>query len=78
MQGALAALGVYLVAGVLVGVWFVAWGVRRIDPVARSGTIGFRLCILPGVAAFWPAMLARWFRARRAARIEQQANGGAS
>ena len=34
---------------------------RVIDPLARSGTWGFRLLILPGSALFWPLLAKRWF-----------------
>jgi len=44
----------YLVLGVLFGVPFVVRGIGRIDPVARHGTWGFRLLVLPGSIALWP------------------------
>jgi hypothetical protein len=58
-----AAVGAYVVAGVLFAVAFVGWGVSRVDPVARQGTRGFRLIILPGVTALWPLLAVRWRRA---------------
>lgn len=57
-----AALSFYLLGGVLFAVPFVLRGVNRIDPVAREGTWGFRLLILPGVVALWPLLLGRWVR----------------
>ncbi len=59
-----AAAGAYVAAGALFAVAFAAWGVSRIDPVARGCTPGFRLIILPGAAAFWPLLAARWARRR--------------
>jgi len=55
-------LGLYLLVGLLFAVPFVLRGVNRIDPVARKGTWGFRLIILPGVVALWPLLLNRWRR----------------
>jgi hypothetical protein len=55
-----AAAGAYVAAGALFAVAFVAWGVSRVDPVAREGTRGFRLIILPGVTALWPLLAIRW------------------
>jgi hypothetical protein len=54
--------GVYAAAGVLFAVAFVTSGVGRIDPVAVGAGIGFRVLILPGVAALWPVMLLIWVR----------------
>ena len=56
----LALLGLYLAAGLLFAVPFLAVGVKRIDPAASQGTWGFRVLILPGVVVFWPLLLARW------------------
>jgi hypothetical protein len=54
------ALGVYVGLGALFAVPFVLRGVNRIDPVARGGTWGFRLVVLPGVVALWPLLAQRW------------------
>jgi hypothetical protein len=50
----------YATLGLLFGIAFITIGVQRIDPVARGTGIGFRLLILPGVAAFWPLLARRW------------------
>ncbi len=50
----------YLGLGLIFGLGFVTFGVQRVDPAAAEGTWGFRLLILPGVAAFWPLLLRRW------------------
>lgn len=57
-----AAVGAYVALGAVFAVAFVAWGVSRVDPVARAATIGFRLIILPGVMALWPFLIVRWMR----------------
>ncbi len=59
-----AVVGAYVAAGAVFAVAFVAWGVSRVDPVARHATIGFRLIILPGATALWPLLALRWMRAR--------------
>jgi hypothetical protein len=52
--------GLYLATGVVFAVPFLAVGVRRIDPGAAEGSLGFRLIVFPGVVAFWPLLLKRW------------------
>jgi hypothetical protein len=56
------ALAVYASLGLVFGVPFVWLGVQRLDSEAQGSGIGFRLLILPGVAAFWPMFLYRWRR----------------
>ena len=55
-----AVVGAYVAAGAVFAAAFVTWGVSRLDPVAREGTWGFRLIILPGVTALWPRLALRW------------------
>lgn len=52
----------YLAMGLLVGIVFVLAGAKRIDPVARDGSWGFKLAILPASAALWPWMAMRWLK----------------
>jgi ABC-type branched-subunit amino acid transport system permease subunit len=52
--------GTYLGAGAAFAVVFVTTGVQRIDPVARQGTWGFRVLIVPGVMLLWPLLARRW------------------
>ncbi|HZS05069.1 MAG TPA: hypothetical protein VFD58_09565 [Blastocatellia bacterium] len=52
----------YAVIGVLFAILFVTAGVGRIDPAARGASVGFRLIIIPGVAALWPLLALRWLR----------------
>jgi hypothetical protein len=56
------ALAAYLALGLAFAVPFAAFGVGRIDPDARRGTLGFRLLIVPGATLLWPMLLARWVR----------------
>ena len=55
-------LAVYASLGLVFAVPFVWLGVQRLDSEAQGSGIGFRLLILPGVAAFWPMFLYRWRR----------------
>ena len=55
----------YLAAGVLFAVPFAWRGAGALEPVAREGTWGFRLLILPGAITLWPVLLLRWLRAHR-------------
>ena len=54
------ALTVYASLGLVFAVPFVWSGVQRLDSEAQGSGVGFRLLILPGVAAFWPMFLYRW------------------
>lgn len=53
-------LAVYASLGLVFAIPFVWLGVQRLDSEAQGSGIGFRLLILPGVAAFWPMLLYRW------------------
>jgi hypothetical protein len=57
------ALGLYGLAGVVFAIAFLARGIGRVDPAAQHAPWGFRLIVMPGVAALWPLLLARWVRA---------------
>ena len=56
---------VYLAIGLVFAIAFVATGVSTVDAAARGAGVRFRLLILPGIAACWPLMFARWLNARR-------------
>lgn len=56
------ALEAYAALGVLFAAAFVVRGVQCVDTQAIGAGRGFRLLILPGVAAFWPLLIARWLR----------------
>ena len=51
--------GAYFTIGLLFALVFVWRLVGRLDPAARHGSAGFRLLIVPGVAALWPYLAAR-------------------
>jgi hypothetical protein len=60
------ALSLYALVGLIFALPFVMRGAGRIDPVARTGTAGFRILIIPGVIALWPLLMSRWIRGRTA------------
>ncbi len=51
--------GLYAAVGVLFAVYFAFAGAAKLDPLAKTGTWGFRLLVLPGAAALWPWLLRR-------------------
>ena len=53
-------LEVYAGLGLLFALVFLWVGVQSLDSEAQGSGVGFRLLILPGVAAFWPLLLYRW------------------
>ena len=55
-------LQVYLLLGLVFGLWFVFGPLKRLDPSASESGIGFRLLILPGVSVLWPFLLRRVLR----------------
>ena len=55
-------LETYVGLGLIFAVLFVWSGVHRLDSEAQGSGVGFRLLILPGIAAFWPMFLYRWRR----------------
>lgn len=56
------AVTIYALLGLLFAVAFVSFGVTRVDAAAQGTGRGFRLLILPGVAALWPLLLRRWLQ----------------
>ncbi len=59
-----AAAGVYLGLGALFAIGFALRWAGRLDPVAREGSVGFRLLVLPGAALLWPYLAVRVVKSR--------------
>ena len=57
-------LEAYAVTGLLFACAFLTMGIGQVDRASRGSGVGFRLIILPGVAALWPVMLKRWIRGK--------------
>jgi hypothetical protein len=58
----LGGLGLYVATGLVTAVAFVTFGVTRVLPQPMPVTVGARILLLPGAAALWPYVLARWLR----------------
>ncbi len=52
----------YAAAGLIFGLWFVVYGVDRVDAGARGTGTFFRFLILFGAAIFWPMLALRLVR----------------
>ena len=53
------AAAAYGMAGLVVAVAFLFWGIGRVDPSA-VGAYAFRPLLLPGIVLLWPLVLLRW------------------
>ena len=49
-------------AGVVIAVAFLAFGVTRVLPTPASVTLGARIVLFPGVVVLWPYVLIRWLK----------------
>lgn len=52
----------YVIIGIVFALTFVTIGVTKLDPAARGASWAFRVLILPGSAALWPLLAAKWAR----------------
>ena len=59
-----AVLALYLGLGGVFAIGFALAWAGRLDPVAREGSVGFRILILPGAALLWPCLLLRVVKSR--------------
>lgn len=55
------ALEMYLIAGALVAVAFLGFGIGRLDENA-TGVWVFRPILIPGILLIWPLVALRWWR----------------
>ena len=78
----LAVVGIYMLIGLIFGIYFAFTQVGKVDPVAKAGTWGFRILIIPGMTIFWPIFAKRLAAGLETPPIEQNAHrkraGGAS
>lgn len=49
----------YVIAGLVFAVPFVIFWAKRLDHNAKGSGLGFRIVVIPGVAAFWPLLAIR-------------------
>ncbi len=59
------AFGIYLAIGALFALWFVTFGVSKLDDSTIGTTAGFRFLIFFGTAAFWVVFTWRLMAGRK-------------
>lgn len=50
---------IYLALGFIASFYISFWCIKKLDPAAKEGTIGFKLLILPGLCVFWLLFILR-------------------
>ena len=55
----------YGLVGLATGIWLAAGGAARLDPLARTASLGFRIMVVPAGILLWPWLFARLMRGRR-------------
>lgn len=55
-------LGIYLLLGLIFGLFFLVKGMHKIDETASDASLGFKLIVFPGIALLWPIMFFKWSR----------------
>jgi hypothetical protein len=58
-------LSLYVIMGFCTAMAFVIFGVTRVLADAMPVTVGARILLFPGTAAFWPYVLYRWLASGR-------------
>lgn len=56
------AIQLYFLAGLIIGLLFIIWGIGKVDHVAQQSSIWFRLIVLPGSILLWPVVLLKWMK----------------
>jgi hypothetical protein len=57
-------VAIYLLLGAIFVIPFLVKGITKVDEGAHSGSIGFKIIIIPGVIVFWPVLLKKWINAK--------------
>ena len=76
-QALLDLAGIYFGIGLPFAIAFATFGVGRIDPAAKDGTLGFRILIVPGASLLWPLLARRWLAGRSLPPDERDAHADA-
>lgn len=56
---------VYLGIGILFALWFVVFGITKLDDSAKGTSVGFRLLIFFGAVPFWILLAWRLFKGEK-------------
>ena len=59
-QASVDVIGAYFVIGAAFAFVFLSFGLRRLDPDRRVGSVRFKLLIAPGIVVLWPVMIVLW------------------
>lgn len=57
-------LSIYVIAGALFAIWFVAFGHRVLDASSADARLTTRVLWLPAALLLWPVLLLKMFSAR--------------
>lgn len=68
----------YVVLGLAFALAFAARGAGRIDPGAATGSLGFRILLVPGATALWPLLAWRWLTTSGAPPAQHDAHSDAA
>lgn len=59
----LEALAAYVVAGAVIALAFLTFGITRVLGPGASASLAARCLWFPGAVVFWPLILGRWLKA---------------
>ena len=62
ISGILAAIGVYLLIGILFTIVFLFKGINVVDPGVEGSSRFFKLLLVPGLMVFWVYFLSKWIK----------------
>ena len=51
----------YLLIGFLFSIWFVFWGVQKLDHGMDGAKLTMKLLLIPGTIGLWPILLRKYF-----------------
>lgn len=68
----------YLSIGLIAAVIISFSGIKKIDPAAKEGTVGFKLLIIPGLCVFWPLFVLRLRKELQEPPLESNAHRNAA
>ncbi len=61
----LAIFGIYLLAGALFALVFLAKGITQVDPDTKGAGFFFKTLLFPGLCLFWVFFLLKWLKSNR-------------
>jgi hypothetical protein len=60
----LSSLGLYVLIGLLFGLYFLFKGATKIDPLMQDTKTKVRVLLVPGVIVTWPFLIGRLFKSK--------------